>query len=114
MGMVERKMEGGMWKTKMTIADPHHTPNPFFDFSVESDRKTKLHGVFKYDADNHWEIEVDRVPGQSITGVVTINGMEYKLIGTLDMAAKKLNVKLMGFQGRTSCVSSTPTSRERP
>merc|ERR1712241_548513 len=35
------------------------------------------------------------------TGVVTINGMEYKLIGTLDMAAKKLNVKLMGFQGRT-------------
>merc|ERR1712013_375460 len=31
----------------------------------------------------------------------TINGMEYKLIGTLDMAAKKLNVKLMGFQGRT-------------
>merc|ERR1719195_1956165 len=27
--------------------------------------------------------------------------MEYKLIGTLDMAAKKLNVKLMGFQGRT-------------
>merc|ERR1711899_278145 len=52
--MVERKMEGGMWKTKMTIADPHHTPNPFFDFSVESDRKTKLHGVFKYDADNHW------------------------------------------------------------
>merc|ERR1712012_649347 len=44
---------------------------------------------------------VDRVPGQSITGVVTINGMEYKLIGTLDMAAKKLNVKLMGFQGRT-------------
>merc|ERR1712193_230153 len=94
-------MEGGMWKTKMTIADPHHTPNPFFDFSVESDRKTKLHGVFKYDADNHWEIKVDRVPGQSITGVVTINGMEYKLIGTLDMAAKKLNVKLMGFQGRT-------------
>lgn len=85
--MVERKMEGGMWKTKMTIADPHHTPNPFFDFSVESDRKTKLHGVFKYDADNHWEIKVDRVPGQSITGVVTINGMEYKLIGTLDMAA---------------------------
>merc|ERR1719357_2263326 len=99
--MVERKMEGGMWKTKMTIADPYHTPNPFFDFSVESDRKTKLHGVFKYDNDNHWEIKVDRVPGQSITGVVTINGMEYKLIGTLDMAAKKLNVKLMGFQGRT-------------
>merc|ERR1711962_1634718 len=64
-------------------------------------RKTKLHGVFKYDADNHWEIKVDRVPGQSITGVVTINGMEYKLIGPLDMSAKKLNVKLMGFQGRT-------------
>merc|ERR1712013_271984 len=40
-------------------------------------------------------------PGQSITGVVTINGMEYKLIGTMGMAAKKLNVKLMGFQGRT-------------
>merc|ERR1719334_2628011 len=51
--------------------------------------------------DNHWEIKVDRIPGQSITGVVTIDGVEYKLIGTLDMAAKKLNVKLMGFQGRT-------------
>merc|ERR1719391_1100569 len=62
---------------------------------------TKLYGVFKYDTDNHWEIKVDRVPGQSITGVVTVNGVEYKLVGTLDIAAKKLNVKLMGFQGRT-------------
>merc|ERR1719339_168598 len=62
---------------------------------------TKLHAVFKYDTDNHWEIKVDRVPGQSITGMVIIDGVEYKLIGTLDKAAKKLNVKLMGFQGRT-------------
>merc|ERR1712032_951917 len=99
--MVDRKFEGGMWKTKMTVANVHHTPSPFFDFSMESDRMTKLHGVFKYDTDNHWEIKVDRVPGQSITGVVTINSVEYKLIGTLDMAAKKLNVMLMGFQGRT-------------
>merc|ERR1712115_285574 len=47
------------------------------------------------------EMEGKAKVNQSITGVVTINGMEYKLIGTLDMAAKKLNVKLMGFQGRT-------------
>jgi len=99
--LVERKLEGGMWKTKMNIANVNHTPSPFFDFSMESDRMTKLYGVFKYDTDNHWEIKVDRVPGQSITGVVTVNGVEYKLVGTLDMAAKKLNVKLMGFQGRT-------------
>ena len=99
--IVERKLEGNMWKTKMSIANPNHTPSPFFDFSMESDRMTKLHGVFKYDTDNHWEIKVDRVPGQSITGMVIIDGVEYKLIGTLDKAAKKLNVKLMGFQGRT-------------
>merc|ERR1712083_1288948 len=55
--MIERKLEGGMWKTKMTIANAHYTPSPFFDFSIESDRLTKFYGVFKYDTDNHWEIK---------------------------------------------------------
>jgi hypothetical protein len=100
--MIYRKLEGGMWKTKMTVDNVNRTPNPFLNFEAESDHATKLFAKFQYDADNAWEIKIDRVPGQSITGVVTINGVVYKMVGTLDMAAKKLNIKLVNFpHGKT-------------
>ena len=95
--VIYRKMEGGMWKTQMSVDNNNRKPSPFFDVMLESDRKTKLHGVFKYDADNTWEVKINRVPGQSITGVFIHNGVEYNIVGTLDMASKKLNVKVIGW-----------------
>merc|ERR1712018_800068 len=43
-----RKMEGGMWKTKVTVDNNNMMPKPFLDISVESDRKTKLHVLFNF------------------------------------------------------------------
>merc|ERR1719394_667482 len=46
-----RKMEGGMWKTKVTVDNNNMMPKPFLDISVESDRKTKLHVLFNFQKD---------------------------------------------------------------
>ena len=70
-----------MWKSRRSVTN--------------SNRLTKFYASFKYDADNEWVLKIDRVPGQSITGVAVINVQEHKFIGTLDQAAKKLNVKIM-------------------
>ena len=93
--MIHRKLEGGMWKSRMSVTNSNRQPSPFFDVTIDSDRLTKFYASFKYDADNEWVLKIDRVPGQSITGVAVINGQEHKFIGTLDQAAKKLNVKIM-------------------
>merc|ERR1712156_721344 len=53
-----RKMEGGMWKTKVTVDNNNMMPKPFLDISVESDRKTKLHVLFNFQEDNKWELKV--------------------------------------------------------
>jgi hypothetical protein len=88
--MIYRKLEGGMWKTKIAVDSLNHSPNPFLDITVDSDMATKLYSTFKYDNDNLWAMNIDYTPGSSITGVVTINGIEYKMVGTLDMAAKSI------------------------
>merc|ERR1712012_827184 len=74
-----RKMEGGMWKTKVTVDNNNMMPKPFLDISVESDRKTKLHVLFNFEEDNKWELKVDRIPGQSITIEATINGQKWTM-----------------------------------
>merc|ERR1712156_71995 len=89
-----RKMEGGMWKTKVTVDNNNMMPKPFLDISVESDRKTKLHVLFNFQEDNKWELKVDRVPGQKMTIEVTINGKKWTGVGNLNQGEMKLNLKM--------------------
>merc|ERR1712209_49767 len=89
-----RKMEGGMWKTKVTVDNNNMMPKPFLDISVESDRKTKLHMLFNFEEDNKWELKVDRVPGQSITIEATVNGQKWTGVATLNKADMKLNLRM--------------------
>jgi len=87
-----RKLEGGMWKTKVTVDNNNRHPRPFFDISLESDHETKVQGDFVYN-DNKWEFKLERVPGHSITVDFKINGVYfYKGTFTIDTVAKKLNV----------------------
>merc|ERR1712088_1089474 len=46
-----RKLEGGMWKTRVTVDNNNMMPKPFLDIAVESDRKTKLHMLYNFDFD---------------------------------------------------------------
>merc|ERR1712013_663088 len=89
-----RKMEGGMWKTKVTVDNNNMMPKPFLDISVESDRKTKLHVLFNFQEDNKWELKVDRIPGQKMTIEATINGQKWTGVGNLSQGEMKLNLKM--------------------
>merc|ERR1712212_79776 len=89
-----RKMEGGMWKTRVTIDNNNKMPKPFLDIAVESDRKTKLHVLFNFEEDNKWELKVDRVPGQKMTIEATINGQKWTGVGNLNQGEMKLNLKM--------------------
>ena len=72
-----RKMEGGMWKTKVTVDNNNRMPKPFLDIAVESDRKTKLHVLFNFEEDNKWELKIDRIPGQKMTIEAVIDGRKW-------------------------------------
>merc|ERR1711971_1377672 len=89
-----RKMEGGMWKTRVTIDNNNRMPKPFLDIAVESDRKTKLHVLFNFEEDNKWELKIDRVPGQKMTIEATINGQKWTGVGNLNQGDMKLNLKM--------------------
>merc|ERR1712172_329561 len=89
-----RKMEGGMWKSKVTIDNNNRMPKPFLDIEVESDRKTKLHVLFNVEEDNKWELKVDRVPGQKMTIEAVVNGQKWTGVGTLNQGDMKLNLKM--------------------
>merc|ERR1712001_354676 len=89
-----RKMEGGMWKTRVTIDNNNKMPKPFLDIAVESDRKTKLHVLFNFEEDNKWELKIDRVPGQKMTIEATINGQKWTGVGNLNQGDMKLNLKM--------------------
>merc|ERR1711971_714306 len=89
-----RKMEGGMWKSKVTIDNNNRMPKPFLDIEVESDRKTKLHVLFNFEEDNKWELKVDRVPGQNMTIEAVIDGQKWTGEGTLNQGVMKLNLKV--------------------
>merc|ERR1712045_157882 len=89
-----RKMEGGMWKTRVTIDNNNKMPKPFLDIAVESDRKTKLHVLFNFEEDNKWELKIDRVPGQKMTIEATIDGQKWTGVGTLNQGDMKLNLKV--------------------
>merc|ERR1712193_66647 len=93
-----RKMEGGMWKTKVTVDNNNMMPKPFLDISVESDRKTKLHVLFNFEEDNKWELKVDRVPGQKMTIEATVNGKKWTGVGNLNQGEMKLkgNAEMRG------------------
>merc|ERR1712004_613730 len=57
-------------------------------------RKIKLHVLFNFQEDNKWELKVDRVPGQSITIEVTVNGQKWTGVGNLNQGEMKLNLKM--------------------
>merc|ERR1711910_58388 len=54
-----RKLEGGMWKTRVAVDNNNRMPKPFHGIAVESDRKTKLHMLFNFEEDNKRELKVD-------------------------------------------------------
>merc|ERR1712130_856082 len=89
-----RKMEGGMWKTRVTVDNNNKMPKPFLDIAVESDRKTKLHMLFNFEEDNKWELKIDRVPGQKMTIEAVIDGQKWTGVGTLNQGEMKLNLKV--------------------
>merc|ERR1711910_17610 len=89
-----RKMEGGMWKTRVTVDNNNKMPKPFLDIAGESDRKTKLHVLFNFEEDNKWELKIDRVPGQKMTVEATINGQKWTGVGNLNQGDMKLNLKM--------------------
>jgi len=91
---VYRKFEGGMWKTRVTVDNNNKVPHPFLDVAVESDRQTKLNAIFNFEEDNKWEFKAVRVPGQSINLELLVNGHKYTGVGTIDMAAMKLNLRV--------------------
>jgi len=88
------KMEGGMWKTRVTVDNNNKMPKPFLDIAVESDRKTKLHVLFNFEEDNKWELKIDRVPGQKMTIEAVIDGQKWTGVGTLNQGEMKLNLKV--------------------
>merc|ERR1711936_88556 len=89
-----RKLEGGMWKTRVTVDNNNKMPKPFLDIAVESDRKTKLHVLFNFEEDNKWELKIDRVPGQKMTIEAVIDGQKWTGVGTLNQGEMKLNLKM--------------------
>merc|ERR1712203_411176 len=89
-----RKLEGGMWKTRVTVDNNNRMPKPFLDIAVESDRKTKLHVLFNFEEDNKWELKIDRVPGQKMTIEAVIDGQKWTGVGTLNQGDMKLNLKV--------------------
>merc|ERR1712038_1585405 len=93
-----RKLEGGMWKTRVTVDNNNMMPKPFLDIAVESDRKTKLHMLFNFEEDNKWELKIDRIPGQKMTIEAVIDGQKWTGVGTLNQGDMKLNMK---FDGKT-------------
>merc|ERR1719430_1831836 len=60
-------MEGGMWKTKVTVDNNNMMPKPFLDISVESEKMT---------------IEA------------TVNGKKWTGVGNLNQGEMKLNLKM--------------------
>jgi hypothetical protein len=88
-----RKLEAGMWKSKFALSNNNEQASPFLDFAIESDRKTKLHALFNIDEDNKWELNLVRVPGKSIAIDFIVNGKKWTGVGTIDIAAKKLNLQ---------------------
>merc|ERR1712130_638511 len=89
-----RKLEGDMWKTKVTVDNNNRMPKPFLNIEVESDRKAKLHVLFNFEEDNKWELKVDRIPGQKMTIEATIDGQKWTGVGTLNQGEMKLNLKV--------------------
>merc|ERR1712165_359157 len=89
-----RKLEGGMWKTRVTVDNNNMMPKPFLDIAVESDRKTKLHMLFNFEEDNKWELKIDRIPGQKMTIEAVIDGQKWTGVGTLNQGEMKLNLKV--------------------
>ena len=38
--LLHRKLEGGIWKSRVTITSANQQPSPFFDVTIDSDRLT--------------------------------------------------------------------------
>merc|ERR1711872_775263 len=107
-----RKMEGGMWKTKVTVDNNNMMPKPFLDISVESDRKTKLHVLFNFQEDNKWELKVDRVPGQKMTIEATVNGKKWTGVGNLNQGEMKLTVDFDSSSKKASHTMHLPSGKD--
>merc|ERR1712179_9859 len=86
-----RKLEGGLWKTKVTMDNNNMWPRPFLDITMESDRETQAHVILNYEQ-NKWEFKIEKVPGESITVGAKLNDAHYTGRAVIDKAAKKLSV----------------------
>ena len=85
--LLYRKLEGGEWKTRMTI--DNRQSGPFFDIGFVTDGKTKLYAVFQFE-EHKWEVMATLVPGQSLAINIIHNGVAYTGVATVNITAKKL------------------------
>jgi len=93
---VERKMDGGLWKTDMSVKsknNPGIKLIPEFAMSLKSDRKKMLQGTYSSDQGTY-SINVDRTPGKKIHAVVEGNGRTYIVDGTMDKAEKNVQINI--------------------
>jgi len=89
--LMYRRMEDGLWKTKVTMDHNNLRPRPYFDILIESDRNTEAHVIFKF-GDDKWEFKILQVYGESITVGVKINDVHYTGRAVLNMDSKKLSI----------------------
>merc|ERR1719357_206465 len=93
--VIYRKLEGGLWKTRISVESNNMQPRPFIDLSLESDNENMLNGYVVYQ-DLRFDLKVLRVVGQSITVNFVDRGVEYTARAILDRAANKMNFEITG------------------
>merc|ERR1711973_526961 len=94
---VERKMDGGLWKTDVSVKSGNNAAIkliPVFAVSLESDRQTMMEGTYSSERGNNYNIKVDRTPGKKIHAVITGNGRTYTIDGVLDKAQKNVQINI--------------------
>jgi len=93
---LERKMDGGLWKTDVSVKSKN-SPGvkliPEFAMSLKSDRQKMIQGTYNCDQ-GAYSINVDRTPGKKIHAVIEGNGRTYIIDGTLDKAQKNIQIDI--------------------
>jgi len=93
---VERRMDGGMWKTDVSITSskPGVQLIPGFVMSLKSDRRTMMEGTVSSQDGHKYDIKADRVPGKKVHAVITGAGKTYTIDGVVDQAQKSAQITI--------------------
>eukprot|EP00090_Calanus_glacialis_P017890 TRINITY_DN2775_c0_g1_i2.p1 TRINITY_DN2775_c0_g1~~TRINITY_DN2775_c0_g1_i2.p1 ORF type:complete len:864 (-),score=245.27 TRINITY_DN2775_c0_g1_i2:151-2718(-) len=91
---VSRKKTAGLWKTEISTSSGGAFPHrliPLFSISAESDRKTKISGIYK-GTYGSLTLNIDRVPGEKLAAEIDFNGKKYSFAITLNKAAMSADI----------------------